>query len=413
MLEMIISSFFIVGSSWSLLSNFLMCYSIVLILFMYDSTNYIIKLIMIILSFWLIMLMLLSVTKNDQSLELKLLILILLMILEMVFYFNSMILFYMCFEMSVIPMFLIVFGWGYQPDRMEAGVYMLCYTVIFSLPLLVGIFYFDYINMKNKFLIFLLFSMAFLVKFPMVGFHLWLPRAHVEAPVFGSMILAGIMLKLGGYGLVKISSLLTDIFLVYNWFIVVFSVMGGVILSLLCFVQVDMKLLIAYSSIVHMSAVLSNILILKESGLMGSIYMMVGHGFCSSGLFYIMGVSYSRTMSRSFFINKGFLTLVPVSSFWWFLFCCCNLSFPPSLNLPGEILLFSSLLSWEFSLIVLICILSFFSSLYSIYLFSFSLHGSMINYYSFSSFNIKESLICFLHWIPLNLIIFDLSLFWC
>nr|AUT13414.1 NADH dehydrogenase subunit 4 [Mycopsylla gardenensis] len=411
MLELIIMTYFIfVGLSWTLTMNFFLLIFLFNLLMIYDSGVYMLKMVMILLSIWLMMMMFFSVDYFEEKFMLSFMFMLLFYFLMMVFYSESMIMFYIGFEVSVIPVLLIIYGWGFQPDRLEAGFYMILYTIFFSFPLLVGVYIYEYQLMKK---IILMFLLAFLVKFPLFGIHLWLPRAHVEAPVFGSMILAGVMLKLGGYGLIKISFLDGDKIFFYSEWLVIYSMMGGLILSFICFMQSDMKVLIAYSSIVHMSLILSGLLTFFYFGLIGSIFMMVGHGLCSSGLFCILGFSYFRSHSRSIFINQGFLQILPICTFWWFLFCMGNLSFPPSLNLAGEIFLLTSLVSWNLSffLVLLIIMFSFFSSLYSIYLFSFSQHGFMKKMFTQNFFFLKESLVMFLHWVPLNFLILDLSLF--
>nr|YP_009500761.1 NADH dehydrogenase subunit 4 [Trioza urticae]AWU49105.1 NADH dehydrogenase subunit 4 [Trioza urticae] len=400
----------VVMNNWMLMMNSLIFYLIFLLLKIYDEGEYLVKLMMIILSVWLTIMMLMSIKSNMKKFDLYIVFIFMLFSLLLVFYCESMLMFYLGFEMSVIPILLIIFGWGYQPDRLEAGMYMILYTVFFSLPLLIGIFYMTYNYMMKTFLFYFMFMMAFLVKFPMFGLHLWLPRAHVEAPVFGSMILAGVMLKLGGYGIVKISFVMGDLVYFNSYYIIILSVLGGLILSGICFTQSDMKMLVAYSSIVHMSVVLSGLLTLRETGINGGIYLMIGHGLCSSGLFCILGMTYDRTLSRSLYLNKGIMMLMPSCSLWWFLFCSSNLSFPPCLNLPGEILLFISILSWSNSIFIIMGVLGLLSAMYSIYLFSFSQQGMCLNYYNFCSFKIKELLMMFLHWVPLNLLILDLSL---
>lgn len=264
---------------------------------------------------WLVIIILISVEQGLKSLDLLFIFMWLLRRLLIVFYVDSLIIFYLGFEIRVIPILLILFGWGYQPDRLEAGFYMLIYTVLFSLPLLLKIFYLDDLGVGTGFLRVLIFILAFLVKMPIVGLHLWLPRAHVEAPVFGSMILAGVILKLGGYGVFKMSLIIGDFIFRNSKFFIVFSLLGGAILSGICFVQRDLKLLIAYSSIVHISIVLSGLLTIHDLGLTGAILIIVGHGFCSSGLFCILGITYNRTITRSIIINKGFISIIPICRF--------------------------------------------------------------------------------------------------
>jgi len=143
-----------------------------------------------------------------------------------------------------------------------------------------------------------------------------LPRAHVEAPVFGSIILAGVILKLGGFGIFKISLIIGDCFMNFSLVLIVIRVIGGLILRGICFIQSDIKILVAYSSVVHISLVLSGLFTLKELGLNGGIFIIVGHGFCSSGLFCVLGLTYKRSLTRRIILNKGFLSVIPVCSFW-------------------------------------------------------------------------------------------------
>nr|YP_010026395.1 NADH dehydrogenase subunit 4 [Cacopsylla citrisuga]QOQ84941.1 NADH dehydrogenase subunit 4 [Cacopsylla citrisuga] len=410
MLEILLGIFFVVViKNWFLVSYSLVFFILYLFFCFVEEGEGLVKLIFMLLSLWLLIMMLLSVDQKLKSLDLLAIFIWLLGSLLIVFYVDTLIMFYMGFEMSVIPILLILFGWGYQPDRLEAGFYMLIYTVLFSLPLLLKIFYLEELGVGSGMLSFFMFMMAFLVKVPMVGLHLWLPRAHVEAPVFGSMILAGVMLKLGGYGVFKVSLIIGDFFFKNSKILIVGSILGGVILSGVCFVQSDLKLLIAYSSIVHMSIVLSGLLTMHFTGLIGAILMMVGHGFCSSGLFCVLGMTYTRTMTRSIIMNKGFISIIPICSFWWFMFCSSNLSFPPCLNLPGELFLFLSIIVYNKYLYMILGVFGILSSLYSVYLFSFSQQSFCWSFYSFKSFSLSESLLLFLHWVPLNIFILDLS----
>lgn len=411
MLEIIIGVLILVViNNWILIINSLIFYLIFLLLKIYDEGEYLVKLIIIILRVWLTIMILMSIKRNIKKFDLYIVFIFILFSLLLVFYCERILIFYLGFEIRVIPILLIIFGWGYQPDRLEAGMYIILYTVFFSLPLLIGIFYITYNYIMKTFLFYFIFIIAFLVKFPIFGLHLWLPRAHVEAPVFGSIILAGVILKLGGYGIVKISFVIGDLVYFNSYYIIILSVLGGLILRGICFTQRDIKILVAYSSIVHIRVVLSGLLTLRETGINGGIYLIIGHGLCSSGLFCILGMTYDRTLSRRLYLNKGIIILIPSCSLWWFLFCSSNLSFPPCLNLPGEILLFIRILRWRNSIFIIIGVLGLLRAIYRIYLFSFSQQGICLNYYNFCSFKIKELLIMFLHWVPLNLLILDLRL---
>nr|ALO77523.1 NADH deshydrogenase subunit 4 [Scydmaeninae sp. 840139] len=401
--------------------NYLIMFQQISFMFGCDMLSY----TMILLSFWICSLMILASSKlyNTFNFEKFFMLMILFLMISLYCTFSTinMFLFYIFFEMSLIPTLFLIIGWGYQPERMQAGLYLLFYTLFGSLPLL--IFIFLYYNTYNSINIFMLMKIdykmyyfmmlfVFLIKMPMYFVHLWLPKAHVEASISGSMILAGVMLKLGGYGLMRFLPIFMKINMKLSWMIMLISLMGGAMISILCFRQIDMKCLIAYSSVAHMSLVLAGILTMNYWGMIGALIMMLAHGLCSSGLFCLVNITYERLMSRSLFINKGLINMMPSMSMWWFLLCSSSMAAPPSLNLLGEIMLINSLMSWSKLSVIFIIIMSFFSSVYSLYLYSYSQHGKLYSsMYSFSMGIYREYLLMFLHWIPLNLLILKSDLF--
>nr|UJG45379.1 NADH dehydrogenase subunit 4 [Nemoura flexuosa] len=376
---------------------------------------------LILLSLWICVLM---ITASESVVRVQnyagfflLMILLLLILLYCTFSTTNLFMFYLFFESSLIPTLFLILGWGYQPERLQAGVYLLFYTLLASLPLLVGIFYIYKFNDSlympllyslniSQFLIYLSLIFAFLVKMPMFLVHLWLPKAHVEAPVSGSMILAGVLLKLGGYGLLRIFKVLSLSGLSFNFIWVGISLVGGVLVSLMCLRQTDLKALIAYSSVAHMGIVLGGLMTLTYWGFCGSFMLMIAHGLCSSGLFCLANISYERLGSRSLLINKGLMNFMPSMTLWWFLLSSCNMAAPPSLNLLSEISLLNSMVAWSWVTMLMLSFLSFFSAAYTLYIYSYSQHGKIYSgVYSCSMGYTREYLLLFLHWFPLNLLI--------
>nr|YP_009643449.1 NADH dehydrogenase subunit 4 [Melamphaus faber]APO08879.1 NADH dehydrogenase subunit 4 [Melamphaus faber] len=296
----------------------------------------------------------------------------------------NFLLFYIFFESSMVPILFLIFGWGYQPERLIAAFYLLFYTLFASLPMLLCMFFLFYVSLTlcfylidkiYNFYLYLGMIMVFLVKLPMFFLHFWLPKAHVEAPISGSMILAGVLLKLGGYGLFRVLNFIWPFSLSYNWIWIIWSLLGGLVLSIMCICQVDLKSLIAYSSVVHMSMVVCGTMTLNFFGLFGSLLLMLGHGLCSSGLFVLANYLYERSGSRSLFINKGFINTIPLISLFWFIFIINNIASPISLNLFGESMLLNSLVCWNWRSMGFLGLMALFSCAYSIYVYAITQHG--------------------------------------
>nr|UPL65709.1 NADH dehydrogenase subunit 4 [Dalader distanti] len=378
---------------------------------------------MIILSLWIVFLMIMSSTKvklnNNYEIEFIFVILVLLLLLILTFTTSNLFMFYVYFESIMIPTLFLIFGWGYQPERFLAGLYLLFYTLFASFPLLITIFYiynvsgtlfYFLISLNFNIYMYMSLILAFLIKMPMVFTHFWLPSAHVEAPVSGSMILAGVLLKLGGYGLYRVFFFLNYNYFNYIW--IILSLFGAFIVGILCLGQVDIKSVIAYSSVSHMGLVICGIMTLSCYGLSGSLIVMIGHGLCSSGLFSLANMVYERSHSRSLFINKGLVTFMPSMSMFWFLFLINNMASPFSLNFVGEILLFNSILSWSSSTLLFIALSSFMSCCYSIYLYAVTQHGILYSGLRFeSSGNIREFMILIFHLFPLNFLFLSADMF--
>nr|YP_010235829.1 NADH dehydrogenase subunit 4 [Youtuus erythrus]QTD82447.1 NADH dehydrogenase subunit 4 [Youtuus erythrus] len=344
-----------------------------------------------------------------------------LLFLFLVFSVMDFFYFYFFFEGMMIPVFLIIFGWGYQPERLNAGWYLIFYTLFGSFPFLLIIFYMNnfmgnfsyFLDYKFDSMVLMFFLMfCFLIKFPMFGLHNWLPKAHVEAPVGGSMILAGILLKLGGYGFIRLLVFMYNFIFELSYFFVGLSLMGCLLVSLICLVQSDLKMLIAYSSVCHMSMVIVGLFTMSSWGYLGSLIFMVGHGFVSSGLFFLVGILYNRFMSRSFFILSGMISIFPSLSFFWFLFCVMNMSCPPSINLFSEICIVISCSHWSLNTLYYVFFILFLSACYSLTIFFLTQHGQNSSLLSFGCYcYLHEYFVLILHVYPIFFLMFDLFYF--
>lgn len=328
----------------------------------------------------------------------------------------NLFIFYLFFEISLIPTLILIIGWGYQPERIEAGVYLLFYTLLASLPIIIIVFYlynkvgrldFYFLNLNlNNLYMYICINIVFFIKIPIFFVHLWLPKAHVEAPVSGSIILAGIILKLGGYGLVRLIKLFIEIGLKVNLLFILISLIGGFFVSLICLRQRDIKSLIAYSSVAHIGLVLGGIMTFSLYGFWGSLVIILAHGLCSSGLFCLANIVYERVHSRRIYLNKGMINILPSLRMWWFLLRASNMAAPPSFNLLGEIILINRLVRYHWILILFLALISFFSAGYSLYLYAFTQHGQRFSGMRVIYINqFREYLLLFLHWLPLNILV--------
>nr|YP_010251422.1 NADH dehydrogenase subunit 4 [Carios vespertilionis]QTW91419.1 NADH dehydrogenase subunit 4 [Carios vespertilionis]QTW91432.1 NADH dehydrogenase subunit 4 [Carios vespertilionis] len=364
------------------------------------------------LSLWMIMLMFLA-SMNLKVFNGKLYnwyILFMLMMLCLCFSISNLLGFYLFFESVLFPIIMLIFGWGNQPERLQAGIYMLFYTLFGSLPLLLfllmnnfylSFLFMSWIDFSSNFFLMMMSSFAFLVKLPMFLVHMWLPKAHVEAPIVGSMILAGVLLKLGIYGMFRLLFMIIDSVIVHGCWMISILVLGSVMICLICLCQVDMKALIAYSSVSHMGLAMAGLLSLHVWGFYGNLLIMLGHGLCSSGLFCLANFYYERFKTRSMIMLSGMGIFFPFLSIWWFFFCVINMAAPPTMNLGGELLLMGALIKWSSFLVIPLGVISFLSAGYSLYLFSYTQHGKGWIYYSVYLISVRESLLMFLHLIPL------------
>jgi proton-translocating NADH-quinone oxidoreductase chain M len=273
--------------------------------------------------------------------------------LIVVFSVLDIVIFYIFFESILIPMFLIIGVWGSRTRKLKAAYQFFLYTLIGSLFMLLAIFViffetgttdFQILNnvsfsKEKEIFLWLAFFLSFSVKVPMVPVHIWLPEAHVEAPTAGSVILAGILLKMGTYGLLRYSvCFFPYASLYFTPLVYVMSVVAIIYTSLTTLRQIDLKKIIAYSSVAHMAFVTIGIFTFNIYGVEGSMLIMLSHGFVSSALFLCIGVLYDRHHTRLIKYYSGLAQVMPIYSFFFVFFSMANLGFPGSSSFVGEFL---------------------------------------------------------------------------
>jgi len=268
----------------------------------------------------------------------------------------DLLLFYIFFESVLIPMFLIVGIWGSRERKILAAYYFFLYTLLGSVLMLLSILYiyyqigttdyevlltFSFSTLEQK-LLWFTFFLAFASKVPMVPVHLWLPEAHVEAPTAGSVILAGVLLKLGTYGFIRFSlPLFPKASFFFTPLVYTIAVIGIVYTSFTAIRQTDFKRIIAYTSIAHMNVVILGIFSFNTIGIEGAILQSLSHGFVASALFLVIGVVYDRYRTRLVQYYGGLASVMPIYIFIFLFFTMANIGFPGTSSFVGEFLIFT------------------------------------------------------------------------
>nr|YP_010502501.1 NADH dehydrogenase subunit 4 [Thyrsites atun]UXC97328.1 NADH dehydrogenase subunit 4 [Thyrsites atun]UXX50389.1 NADH dehydrogenase subunit 4 [Thyrsites atun]UZP16868.1 NADH dehydrogenase subunit 4 [Thyrsites atun]UZP16881.1 NADH dehydrogenase subunit 4 [Thyrsites atun]UZP16894.1 NADH dehydrogenase subunit 4 [Thyrsites atun] len=350
--------------------------------------------------------------------------------LIMAFSATEVMMFYIMFEATLIPTLIIITRWGNQTERLNAGTYFLFYTLAGSLPLLVSLLV---LQNKTGTLSFLtlhyacplqltsiadkLWSvgclMAFLVKMPLYGVHLWLPKAHVEAPIAGSMVLAAVLLKLGGYGMMRMMLILESTTKELSYPFIALALWGVVMTGSICLRQTDLKSLIAYSSVSHMGLVAAAILIQSPWSFTGALVLMIAHGLTSSALFCLANANYERTHTRTMALARGMQILLPLMTTWWFVAALANLALPPLPNLMGELMIIASLFNWSPWTLLLTGAGTFITAAYTLYMFLTTQRSSLpAHIITLDPSHSREHLLIALHLLPLILLTLKPELIW-
>jgi proton-translocating NADH-quinone oxidoreductase chain M len=322
-----------------------------------------------------------------------------------VFCILDLLIFYIFFESILIPMFLLIGIWGSRERKVLATYYFFLYTLFGSVFMLISIVYiyyqvgttdyeilltFSFTDSEQK-LLWISFFIAFAAKIPMMPFHLWLPEAHVEAPTAGSVLLAGVLLKLGSYGFIRFSlPLFPKACFYFVPFVHTLCIVGVIYSSFTALRQTDFKRIVAYTSIAHMNLVVLGIFSLNSIGVSGAVLQSLSHGFVASALFLIIGVVYDRHHTRLVKYYGGFVHIMPIYVSIFLFFTLANISFPGTSNFIGEFLILAGSFQINSSTTFLGASGMILCGCYSLWLFNRISFGNLKNQYNIRFFDLTQ-----------------------
>jgi proton-translocating NADH-quinone oxidoreductase chain M len=333
-----------------------------------------------------------SITKNIK--EFCILFFIIEFCLIISFSTLDLIIFYIFFESVLIPMFLIIGIWGSRERKIKASYMFFMYTLAGSLFMFIAILhifltigttdyqllYYCNFNFTYEKLYWLAFFLSFAVKVPMLPFHLWLPEAHVEAPTSGSVLLAGILLKLGSYGMIRfLIPLFPKASIYFAPYVLILCLISITYASLTAIRQMDLKKIIAYASVAHMNFIVMGLFSFTIQGIEGGIIQMISHGLVSSGLFFSIGCLYDRYHSRFIHYYGGLAHTMPLFCIILFIYILANMAIPGSSSFVGEILILTGVFEENTTTAVCATIGMFLGGIYSLLFYNRLCYGNIKN----------------------------------
>lgn len=376
-----------------------------------------ISLYFIILTTFLTFLCVIFIWEEKNFKEYAFLLLLLELFLLLTFSVLNIFLFYIFFEFILIPIYLIVGIWGSREKKIRASYLLFFYTLCGSLPLLMAILYIykltgsysvEYLayfnfSFEQQIILWLAFFLSFASKIPLFPLHIWLPEAHVEAPTVGSVLLAGILLKLGVYGFLRYSLSFFPLACVYfSPLLYTLCLCGVIFASFAAIKQTDLKKIIAYSSVAHMNLVVLGVFSGNILGIEAAILQSVSHGFVSSALFFLIGILYKQYHSRSLYYYGGIVHVMPLYSAFFLFFTMSNIALPGTSSFIGEFLLLLSIFQENIFCSIFAGLSVVLSGAYSLWLYNRVTFGNLKSEYlqSYSDISLREFFILFSLFFP-------------
>nr|YP_009731528.1 NADH dehydrogenase subunit 4 [Blattisocius tarsalis]QHQ98571.1 NADH dehydrogenase subunit 4 [Blattisocius tarsalis] len=347
--------------------------------------------------------------------------LVLLIMLMVCFLSKGVIMMYMSFEGVLIPLFVLIMVEGSGAERLVSSYYLMMFTFFGSFIMLV-VMLMGWVKGESGFMykgvdllgtsssgVWDVMLLMFLVKLPVYGLHMWLPYAHVEASTKGSMILAGLILKLGGFGMLRLFPFLM-VGLEVRGILGGLGVYGAMLISMVCLRQMDVKSMIAYSSVAHMGLMMGAMVSVSMMGVMGGFGGMIAHGLSASGLFYLVGGMYERVGTRNMMVMKGVVSLLGGVFWLWVIFVFMNMGVPPFMGFFMEFIMLFALVSMSFIYMVLIFSLVFLVGAYNLCLYMWLTHGKMVDLW-FNGMEFKGMVVMIMLLFPSLGYIFNVRIF--